>query len=160
MNTTPDVLGNRIEYLVQALKDEVIFNRIGFLVRQLIEERLDKGEFLNSDARQHYSEDYAAKREERGLATNLVNLEFSGELLGSLDHAFDQDKLILELGFNRDELARIASYHDVHGAGRNRIIREFMDLTDAEAQIVHDYMIDQFGKKFDLILETNLPGYP
>lgn len=152
-------LDAKLQILAQALRDEAALNRIAFYVRQIIEERTLAGRFLNPGARLQYSEAYEEKRALRGLPVNKVDLQFSGAMWGSFDHAIDLDRLEIELGFNREELARIASYHDLHGAGRNKVIREFLGLTDPEMEEVRNFILQEFGEKIDFILNKNLPGY-
>ena len=149
-------LSKRIDLLFEVLRDEIILSRAAFYARQIIQERTLRGEFLSSD-KAGYDEDYADKRTQRGLQTSHVDLQFSGAMWGSFDHNIDVAKLEIELGFNRDELARIASYHDIHGAGRNKIIREFLGLTDEEYEEVANFIMDEYSKKIDILFTKNLP---
>jgi len=153
-----DDFGKRLELLARSIADEKIMNEIAFYIRNLIEERTLAGQFLNPDARKQYSDLYAEKREARNLPTDRVDLQFSGAMWGSFDHNVDLEKLQIELGFNREELAKIASYHDVHGAGRNKIIREFLGLTEAELEEVNNFIIEKYGQQIDITLNKNLPA--
>lgn len=149
-------LRNRLDLLFEVLRDEAILHRAGFYARQIIQERTLRGEFLRSD-KGDYDEAYAEKRQQRGLQTSHVDLQFSGSMWGSFDHNVDAARLEIELGFNRDELARIASYHDVHGAGRNKIIREFLGLTEAEQEELTNYLMQEYSREIDVLMTKNLP---
>lgn len=148
----------RLNALALALENEQLFARLGVLVKEIIESRTVDGDggFLNGNAK-GYSDSYAMRRELRGLQTEFVDLQFSGGMWGSFDFATDKDNLLVELGFNREEMAKIASYHDRDGAGRSKVIREFLGLTEAEANEVSDFVFEEVGRRFDLTLEKTLP---
>lgn len=154
-----DNLGKRLNALALAVQDQQLFNRLGILIKEIIETRTvdGAGGFLNGN-RKGYSERYEMRRELRGLQTQFVDLQFSGNMWGSFDYATSLDDLLVELGFNRAEMAQIAAYHDRDGAGKSKVVREFLGLTDAEANEVSDFVFNEVGKRFDLTLNKNLPG--
>lgn len=151
-----DELGRRLEILSKEIRSQAIMNRVSTLIMQIIEERSLKGGYLNSDA-PGYSERYKKKRQQRGLQTDHVDLQFTGATWGSFASAVDVQKSEIALGFNRDELAKIASYHDVHGAGINKIRHEFLGLNDSELGIVNEFMIQEMGTAIDFLLVKDLP---
>ena len=151
-----DNLGERLRMLQEEIAAEVILSGVALLARQIIEERTLAGRYLEGGGKP-YSKAYARKRQKRGLQTARVDLQFSGAAWGSFDHALDVRQAEISLGFNRDELARIMSYHDEKGAGKNRVVRAFMGLTDQEQEKVAEYILEKAGKRIDVLLEKNLP---
>jgi len=147
---------DKIRVLAHAFEDRAILNRVAFLVRQIIEERTEQGRFIN-DNQKPYNPVYANRRLVRGLQTHAVNLEFSAAMFGSFDHNLNIKDLEIELGFNRLEMAKLASYHDTYGAGRGKVVREFLGLTEPEQKEVADYILQEFGRKIDFTLNKSLP---
>ena len=154
-----DNLSKRLKELATEITGESILEGAGLLARQIIEERTLAGRFLNADA-PGYSDAYIPKREENKLPTDRVDLQFSGESWLNFDHSVDVQRKLVALGFNRDELAKIMSYHDEHGAGKNKIVRHFLGLTESEQTVVADYLLEKMGAQIDITLERALPDYP
>lgn len=156
-----DDIGQRLEILSKEIRGTIILNRVAKLVSQIIEQRTLAGKFLNSNAPTNYSASYEKKRLNRpggSLPVSFVDLQFEGNMWGSFDFNFDLNKAEIELGFNRDELAKIASYHDVYGAGKNKVLHQFLGLTDSELETVSEFMLKEMGEVINITLEKDLPG--
>lgn len=82
---------------------------------------------------------YEEFRKLHGRPIDNVTLRWSGAMLRSLDltkiSINDQTGMVM-IGFNRPEADRIAGYHNTDGAGKARVIRKFMGLTDDESRII------------------------
>ena len=62
-----------------------------------------------------------------------VNLTVTGGMLGALTVvSIDAAKGSVRIGFNRQDAAELALYHNVLGAGRSRVLHKFLGLTDPE----------------------------
>jgi hypothetical protein len=60
-----------------------------------------------------------------------VNMTATGKMLRSMRVRLEGDKIIIE--FSREEEAEKAYWHNVSGAGKSRVIREFLGLPDDQA---------------------------
>jgi hypothetical protein len=116
-------------------------NRLGLMAERMIQSRTRKGIDVHGRRFRNYSDQHAEKREAEGLETNTVNLEFSvyDGMLKQIGYLF-RDEATVELYFLNERSERLATYHNVDGAGKGKIIREFWNLSEEELQtLANDY---------------------
>jgi hypothetical protein len=104
--------------------------------------RTDAGIDASGRAFKPYSRSHARKRERQGLQTGHVDLVMRGVMLDGLrsDTLYHTDGVTLEIGYLKNlsdlQAMRLAEYHNRLGAGSSRVIREFVGLTESEADQV------------------------
>lgn len=107
-------------------------------IEAIIKLRTAKGKFLNSEAPKSYSAGYAKKRQKAGLPISHVTLFFSGETLDAIRSktSFKKGEKAVQVGYiegqSEAQAMLIAGYHNEQGAGRSKVIRRFIGLTDDE----------------------------
>lgn len=100
--------------------------------------RTRQGNYLNEGHRRKYSPAWAKRREKEGLATDHVYLYFRGNLLQDIKTKTElkSDSATVEVGYiegmSDPESIQLATYFNVAGAGRNRVLYKYVGLTDAE----------------------------
>jgi hypothetical protein len=116
-------------------------NRLGLMAERIIQSRTRKGIDVHGRRFRAYSDVHAEKREELGLETNTVNLEFSlyDGMLKSIGYLF-RDEATVELYFTNERAERLAYKHSVEGTGKKKYLREFWNLSEEELQtLANDY---------------------
>jgi len=80
---------------------------------------------------------YKQLRELAGKETDVVRLNWSGKMMRNLKLLEPNvSDASVTIGFDDAELGRIASYHDELGAGKKKITRKFLGLTNAELDLI------------------------
>jgi hypothetical protein len=122
--------------------DDKLFNQKALLSasiqqKQRIILRTENGKDVNGNPFKPYSAQYAKLAQK--LNVNNVNLVATGQMLnGITQKATDQESVIF---FTNDRNEEIASYHDVLGAGRNKVIRNFFGMSEKNKDtIFKDYL--------------------
>lgn len=85
-----------------------------------------------------------------GKKADTVNLQWrgmSGGMLGDLSPLHYTDNSVT-IGFRSAEMAKLASYHVLTGAGKSRVIRNFMGLTPPELEEIKKLIIQQIKIEF------------
>ena len=132
--------------LPKPLIDAAFMREIGTLAMRLIRTRTEKGVDRSGNAFQAYTPAYAEQRSKAGLGT-LPNLTVSGRMLNDMA-VTDATPNKATIGFRssggkatgRTFIQRSravgaedkARWHDREGAGKSRVKREFLGLTDEE----------------------------
>lgn len=126
-------------------------------IESIIKLRTADGVFLNPEApRSYLSEGWKRKRERRGLQVSHVDLFFEGFMLDAMRSrsAFESGIATIETGYLSGESEirsmEIAGFHNTDGAGKNRVRREFVGLTDEE--------IDRVYQNLEKMIFDSLPG--
>ncbi len=131
-----------------------VWDSTGALIEFIIRQRTASGVYLNSGYRNSYSKGWRRKRVKRGRQVNHVDLLFEGDMLKAMQSRGEirQNLATMSTGYlegvSEVQAMKIAGFHNITGAGKNRIIREFIGLTDQEANRI----IDQIEK--DLIVKS------
>lgn len=90
---------------------------------------------------------YKKLRELTGRETGVVELNWSGHMMSALKAKSDPSVPSVTFYFTDAEASRIAAFHHM-GAGRNRIKRLFMGLTDKETGDIEAWLGEQIRAKF------------
>lgn len=144
----------RLDRLAEGLYDQRLLNRIGLAVIRTERQRTRRGLDADGQPFRDYHPAYAKLKDAAdGTSSAVVNLEYGvrreGEgdearvvvnkydtMLTHLDHVVAQDRRSVVVAFDQERAARIARYHNVEGAGRGKVRREFHALSaEQEEQI-------------------------
>jgi len=126
--------------LISALNNAKVFNKTGLGAIRIIRKRTRAGRDVRGNFFDSYSTGYLAKRQQAGYANaSKVTLEFAQvntmlEAIGfKYSMGFGGAESIIEVYITDPIKAQIAYYHNVSGAGRSRVTREFWGIeTDEE----------------------------
>jgi len=122
----------------QRLAREAIFTRAELAIIRIIKKRTREGKDVEGRSFKPYSEGYRRIRQRAGRPTTPVDLNFSnaGGMLDSIEGFIPStlDKVSIE--FNRPDKELLAYYHNISGAGKGKVIREFFALSDDESEQV------------------------
>ena len=150
-------LTQTLESGIQRANERFTADRAVADITRRIDERLSRGEFLPGStpgAERYKSSGHKKAREREGLQIGHVDLFFGGTyrdddnpitrapMLDGRGHRVSQqgDELLIEYGYLEGlataEQIRLAGYHNETGAGRGRVIRKFVGLTDDESEQV------------------------
>lgn len=129
-----DDIAQVLDDTLNGLRSRANLNKYGLAGIRLIKKRTREGIDVHGQGFQAYSEGHKKKRKAQGLPTQIVNLEFNDVegMLAQIDHILNPDLDGVEIDILDPEKRRIARYHNIEGAGRSRVKREFFDLNDEE----------------------------
>lgn len=88
-----DSVFNRLESLGRSIFSSDLMERIGFFISFKIKERTAEGVDVNGTPFKPYSEKYKMFREKTGHPTNIVNLFYTGSMLGSMTPEVTEDSV-------------------------------------------------------------------
>lgn len=129
--------------LERAIRESLIGQNAAYLLAWIdakIRKRTQEGKFLEGsapDAKNYRSKSYKKRRTERGLPTDRVTLHYGGEMLDAMrgETKVFQDRIELHFGYlpnAESEARKLAEYHNNMGAGKARVIRRFIGLSQEE----------------------------
>ncbi|MBN8586904.1 MAG: hypothetical protein J0L94_01120 [Rhodothermia bacterium] len=139
-----------LQRMIPRVMREMPASEVGLFIEALIRERTRQGNFLHGSSTKGYSKGHALKRARRGLPGSRVDLLFQGRMLAAMHSRAraSTSSIRIEVGYlpaiSEVNATRIAEYHNTLGAGRSRIIRRFIGLTDSEAQRIVTHMRRKF----------------
>lgn len=119
----------------------------------IVQQRTDRGEFLPGsapDARRYRSSSHKKRRQKRGLPIDRVTLSLDGDMRrGTRGRTSGgAGELVIEYGYIEGEsearATELASYHQIHGAGRGGPVRKFIGVTREE----EDHVVEQLRRLF------------
>ncbi len=118
------------------LRSRELLGTLGLSVERRIRKRTRKGVDYQGREFKEYSEAHAARRKRKGLPTDAVNLQFTlyGGSMDHLDHVVARDLSSVEVLFTSERAERIMRYHNVEGAGKSKVIRQNMGLSEQDEQ--------------------------
>lgn len=138
--------------LGKRLVDQKLLNKIGLAGIRRIKDRTRRGVDYLGLSFKAYSEGHAKKRRKLGLPTGHVDLVFSlyDGMMQQLDHMVFRDLSGLSILIDDNEKQQLAVWHNIEGAGRSRVKREFFNLSDADVDEI-DTLV---GVHIDGLLES------
>lgn len=154
----PDDLDNLVRDLrdlTAGLKNQRTLNKVGLAGTRKIKKRTRSGVDYLGNTFAEYSESHAKRRAAKGLPTSKVNLKFElyDSMLDYLDHEVSSSLDQVTILVDDDEKEEIAKYHNKEGAGKSKVIREFMGLTEDDEKEIAELI----GEDIDELLnDTNL----
>jgi hypothetical protein len=114
--------------------DEKKLLKAGFRAIELMNQQVAKSKDVENKAYKPYSTAYSEWKERKyPQFKGKVNLTRTGRMLRGLnDVAVDKNEI--NIRFADQESAEIAYYHNVMGAGKAKVIRRFLGLTEKELE--------------------------
>jgi len=130
--------------ILSALDNDKILNRLGLGGIRIVKERTRKGLDVDGKSFKPYSEGYKKKREEAGLVTDIVNLEFDDleGMLHKVDHEVNNSLHSVQMLIDDPEKETIAGYHNIQGAGKSKVIRKFWGFSEEEKEKLRDIALE------------------
>ena len=118
-------------------------NRVSNMAVMMITKRTQAGKLPDGGKMRSYAKSSVRSRKKRGRQTGFVDLTDTGKMFRSLD--FKTTGFKSTLFFSNMERAKIASYHDTFGVGKNKITRPFFSIGDKEEmKLKHEFAIFYF----------------
>lgn len=154
MPVVRDTLTTGLQARVQAALASLDATAVIAYVDYAVKSRTQRGQFLpgSSPGAGQYSTGHKRTREKRGLQTARVDLLMTGRMLDATrgQTTTFADQVRIEYGYldglSEVEATRLATYHNVLGAGRSGVVRRFIGLTDSERQKALDILADAFRR--------------
>ncbi len=148
------------ELLDGDLVDKIVTERdmalVASQVHYFILARTARGEFLNKGYRKTYTNQHKRRRlQDRGYTNEEVTLFMSGAMLGALQTEIKYSRGIPEAhvgyfdGQTDPDILDLASFHNVLGAGKNHVVREFVGLTNGEAASITNFLKRRIDKNLN-----------
>jgi len=133
--------------IIAGLHSQKLMNRLGLAQQKMIRDRTLKGKDVEGKSwkKPNYNPQYAKRRARiTGLPSSPVTLVFDdiSGMMQSIDFKAFEDNAGVELFFTNDQKRRLAEFHNLLGAGKKRVIREFWGVSESEedklAELVND----------------------
>lgn len=139
-----DELADDLHAVAAALVQESTLTRAGLGAQRRMQQRRRRGVDVRGSTFQAYSTSHARKRQREGLPTSPVDLKFSqyDSSADALDQAISPDLSTLELLFSDSRASQIAYWHNVSGAGKGRVIREWFALNTEDVDAIQGIIDD------------------
>lgn len=115
------------------MKVQTLLEKLAFGAEYKIKQRTAAGADVNGQVFVDYSPGYAKKRLASGRRINPVDLMYTGDMLAQMTHeipSFDPNST--EIFFRTKRAEDLAYFHNITGAGRGRVFREFFALNDGD----------------------------
>jgi hypothetical protein len=120
-------LNDDLAIFAEAIRNQEMLNKLGLAAERRIRKRTRQGKSVEGDRFQTpaddtlgaYSESHGERREEKGLPTDKINLQFSlyDGMLEQMTYDVSQDLDGVELYFDDEEKAQLAYYITEKGIG-------------------------------------------
>jgi len=123
-------------------------NRVSNMAVMMITKRTQAGRLPDGGQMRSYAKGTVRSRKKRGRQTGFVDLTDTGKMFRSLD--FKTKAFKSTLFFSNMERAKIASYHDTFGVGKNKITRPFFSIGDKEQIKLKDEFAKFYFKEMRL----------
>ena len=117
-------------------------NKVSNMAIFMITKRTQSGNLPDGGKMIPYAKSTVKSRKKRGRQTGFVDLTDTGKMFRSLD--YKKKGLRNTLFFSNTERNKIASYHDIFGAGKSKVVRPFFSIGDKE----EDKIKQEFTKTY------------
>lgn len=121
---------------MQVRFDDGDLKKAGRRIIFLIKRNIQAGKDIHGNPLAPYTPEYEARKASKKQNFSIgdaVDLVYDGIMLASLNTVkVEGNKLII--GFNDQNSAELAYYHNISGAGKGRVLREFLGLTDEDKE--------------------------
>lgn len=96
---------------------------------------------------------YKSYRALSGRETDHVNLNWSGRMMAALKILpTEPSSFMTKVGFDDPDMKRLASWHNVLGAGKSKRLHKFLGLTKKEEQELAEWVGKDMAKKLAVSL--------
>ncbi|MEQ9309698.1 MAG: hypothetical protein RLN90_09600 [Balneolaceae bacterium] len=138
----------RLKRITEIFQDAPFLQRIALAYTTFVRERtIQKNLDVNEIPFKDYSKPYARKRELAGLGSDvdLIFSRLSGTdtMMDSIDDIIFKDLSGVQLFFSNARAKELAGYHNIKGAGKSKVIRQFWGLSPADKDKLDTIVGDQ-----------------
>jgi len=127
---------------------EKALNKVSNMAIFMITKRTQRGKLPDGGQMRAYSSGKKKNRKKRGRQTGFVDLTDTGKMFRSLDYKVAGFKSTLF--FSNMERNKIASYHDIFGAGKSKIVRPFFSVGDREEEKIKKEFASTYFKALNI----------
>ena len=141
---------NELKRMTKKQKSSVIkaLNRVSNMAIFMITKRTQSGRLPDGGQMRAYAPATVKSRKKRGRQTGFVDLTDTGKMFRSLD--FKTGGLKSTLFFSNMERNKIASYHDIFGAGKSKVVRPFFSIGDKEEDKIKQEFASTYFKEMKI----------
>jgi len=135
---------NELKRMTRKQKSSVTkaLSKVSNMAIFMITKRTQSGKLPDGGQMRAYAKGTIRSRKKRGRQTGFVDLTDTGKMFRSLD--FKTGGLKSTLFFSNMERNKIASFHDIFGAGKKKVVRPFFSIGDKE----EDKIRQEFTKTY------------
>jgi hypothetical protein len=147
-----------LQQILNSLRSQELLNKMAAGAEFKILDRTRKGISVEGTSFGAYSEGYAKKRTKAGLPISPITLTFhdvSG-MLQQITHETSSDLKSVSIFIQKPDKELIMQYLSIKGAGKNRKIFHFWDISQQEEQDLADIVDEELIKNLTLIKGTVL----
>ena len=154
MEVTIDVNTINVKKLLQKLSKkqrratQKSLNRVSNMAIFMITKRTQSGKLPDGGQMRAYAPATVKSRKKRGRQTGFVDLTDTGKMFRSLD--YKKKGLRNTLFFSNMERNKIASYHDIFGAGKSKIVRPFFSIGRKEEDKIQKEFTKTYFKEMKI----------
>ena len=123
-------------------------NKVSNMAIFMITKRTQSGNLPDGGKMLPYAKSTVKSRKKRGRQSGFVDLTDSKKMFRSLDYKVSGLKS--SLFFRGQDQNKIASYHDIFGAGKSKTIRPFFSIGDKEEDKIKKEFASTFFKELKI----------
>ena len=123
-------------------------NKVSNMAIFMITKRTQSGKLPNGGQMKPYAKGTVRSRKKRGRQTGFVDLTDTGKMFRSLDYKVAGLKS--SLFFSNMERNKIASYHDIFGAGKGKVVRPFFAIGNKEEDQIRQEFTSTYFKEMKI----------
>ena len=123
-------------------------NKVSNMAIFMITKRTQSGKLPDGGQMKPYAKGTVRSRKKRGRQTGFVDLTDTGKMFRSLDYKVAGLKS--SLFFSNMERNKIASYHDIFGAGKGKEVRPFFAIGNKEEDQIRQEFTSTYFKEMKI----------
>ena len=123
-------------------------NKVSNMAIFMITKRTQSGKLPDGGQMKPYAKGTVRSRKKRGRQTGFVDLTDTGKMFRSLDYKVAGLKS--SLFFSNMERNKIASYHDIFGAGKGKVVRPFFAIGNIEEDQIRQEFTSTYFKEMKI----------
>ena len=123
-------------------------NKVSNMAIFMITKRTQSGKLPDGGQMRAYAPATVKSRKKRGRQTGFVDLTDTGKMFRSLD--YKKKGLRNTLFFSNMERNKIASYHDIFGAGKSKVVRPFFSIGRKEEDKIQKEFTTTYFKEMKI----------
>jgi hypothetical protein len=123
-------------------------NKVSNMAIFMITKRTQSGKLPDGGQMKPYAKGTVRSRKKRGRQTGFVDLTDTGKMFRSLDYKVAGLKS--SLFFSNMERNKIASYHDIFGAGKGKVVRPFFAIGNKEEDQIRQEFTSTYFKEMKI----------
>jgi hypothetical protein len=142
-----------VQQILSLFRNQEMMQKLALAAEFKIKKRTQQGIAVEGTSFGQYSPGYAKKRTKAGLPIHPITLTFD-DITGMLQQITDEvssDYKSVEIFIQKPEKELIMQYLSIMGAGRNRKIFHFWDISEQEEKELAEIVDEELLKNFSLI---------